>query len=143
MNVAQVPAVEYDMPRCCEDVQRGESVGEMGSGYDTDIVLLKEGLLDHARVESGEASNGDVDLARFDPRDQLLASQRHALDAHFRRHLPYPFEHARQHQQMADIRSLAVKVPVGGRRIEGGLTVQACARSEEPTPELHPLLRIS
>src|SRR3546814_5675391 len=88
----------------------------MGSRYDTDIFLRKEGLLDHARVESGEASNGDVDLARFEPRDQLLASQRHGLEAHIRRHLPYPFEHARQHQQM---------------------------RSEEHTSELQSLMRIS
>src|SRR3546814_15728684 len=44
-----------------------------------------------------------------------------------RRHLPYPCEHARQHQQMADIRGRDVKVPVGGQRIEGGFTAQACA----------------
>src|SRR3546814_19044470 len=127
MNVAQMPAVDQDMPRRLESVQREASVGEMGSRYDPDIFLRKEGLLDHARVESGEASNGDVDLARFEPRDQLLASQRHGLEAHIRRHLPYPFEHARQHQQMADIRGRDVKVPVGGQRIEGGFTAQACA----------------
>src|SRR3546814_5639622 len=61
MNVAQMPAVDQDVPRRLESVQREASVGEMGSRYDTDIFLRKEGLLDHARVESGEASNGDVD----------------------------------------------------------------------------------
>src|SRR3546814_8493277 len=53
MNVAQMPAVDQDMPRRLESVQREASVGEMGSRYDTDIFLRKEGLLDHARVESG------------------------------------------------------------------------------------------
>src|SRR3546814_17031348 len=59
MNVAQMPAVDQDIPRRLESVQREASAGEMGSRYDTDIFLRQEGLLDHARVESGAASNGE------------------------------------------------------------------------------------
>src|SRR3546814_9403625 len=80
MNVAQMPPVDQDMPPSLKSVQREASVGEMGSRYDTDILLRKEGMLDHARVESGEAYNGDDELARFEPREQSLASHRNGLE---------------------------------------------------------------
>src|SRR3546814_10178800 len=78
MNVAQMPAVDQDMPRRLESVQREASVGEMGSRYDTDIFLRKEGLLDHARVESGEASNGDVDLRSEEHTSELQSLMRNS-----------------------------------------------------------------
>src|SRR3546814_16218800 len=102
MNVAQMPAVDQDMPRRLESVKREASVGEMGSRYDTDIFLRKEGLLDHARVESRDASNGDVYLARFEPPDQLLASQRDVREATLQRHLPSPFALSPHTQPQAD-----------------------------------------
>src|SRR3546814_20572156 len=90
MNVAQMPAVDQDMTRRLESVKREASVGEMGSRYDTNIFLRKEGLLDNARVERGEACNGDVDLPRFAQPKQLLDSQWHGIYAHLRRQTTYP-----------------------------------------------------
>src|SRR3546814_12152947 len=137
MNVAQKPAVDQDMPRRLESVQREASVGEMGSMYDTDIFLRKEGLPDHARVESGEASNGVVDLARFEPRDQLLAPQRHGLAAHIRRPPPYPFEHAWQPQHTANIPGRDVNGRDRSHQTEGGshsppVASEAHAQQKDP-----------